>query len=107
MGTYMETLVTSDPVFRGKGCVLSHFSANPNIDLWIDFVRNWSIDPKERMIRAPTTLKTSTDPMSTTVIALVTSDQVVRCWGYVQSHFSANPTIDFWIDFVQKRSIDP
>jgi len=48
-----------------------------------------------------------TDPMITNVKVLVISDPVVRGRGGVQMHFSANPTIDLWFDFVKNLSIDP
>ena len=44
MDTCLKALVTSDPVLRGRGHVQSHFSANPKIDNWIDFVQMWSIN---------------------------------------------------------------
>jgi len=47
------------------------------------------------------------DPSVTHKKALVTSGPVFQCKGRVQSRYSANPTIDFRIDFVQKWSIDP
>ena len=48
-----------------------------------------------------------TGPMGTYMKALVTADLVVQGRGCVQWYFSANLTIDFWTDIVQKWSIDP
>ena len=45
---------------------------------------------------------TFAEPMETYMKALVKSDLVFRCRGHVQMHFSANPTIYFWVDCVQK-----
>ena len=50
---------------------------------------------------------TLTGPMGIYTKALVTADPVVQGRGCVQWHFSANLTIDFRTDIVQKWSIDP
>ena len=38
--TYMKALVTSDPVYRSRGHVQSHFSVNPTIYFWGECVQN-------------------------------------------------------------------
>ena len=52
-------------------------------------------------------LTTSNVPKGTYVKLLVTSDPVVRGRGHVQTHYSANPTIDFRTDYDPKWSIEP
>ena len=65
------------------------------------------VRPVTRDAGTDTAEATFTGPTKTYTKALVTADPVVQCRGRVRWHFSANLTIDFRTDLVQRWSIDP
>ena len=108
MSTTVMALVTSDPVIQWfvVGGTFSHTSQRIRPLIFGSILSKSGqlilVDVRSIAHDAVTDISEATDIdlMFTLMTALVTNDSVSRGRGHVQSHFSANSTIDFWIDFV-------
>ena len=96
MVTYMKSLEISYPVFRGRGHVQSHFSANPTIDFGSIMSKSGQLILDERSITHDAVTDNAedmfTDPMVTYMNVMGISYPVFQGRGHVQKHFSANPS---------------
>ena len=109
MGIYGKVLVTTDPVVCGRGDVQSQFSANPTFDFWLILAKigQLILDMSSVTHHAATDNSAAkfTDPVGIYGKVQVITGSVVRGMGDVQSHFSANPAIYFWVHFGQKSPV--